>query len=92
MTSTLEAPMDAALRLAVGTLRIGLKFKALHTDSDRDANPLYWRIRAKHPVTGKKWIRPMHLTGSGYGLREPERPANGKPLLRTGRRWPAVMS
>ena len=82
MTIAQEAPMDAACRLAAGALRKGFKFEALHTYSDREANPLYWRIRAKHPVTGKKWIRPMHLTGNGYELREPEKPANGKPLYR----------
>jgi hypothetical protein len=79
MTNTPETPMDAARRLAAGALRNG---EALHTYSDLDANPLYWRIRAKHPASRKKWIRPMHLTGNGYELREPERPANGKPLYR----------
>jgi len=82
MTNTPETPMDAARRLAAGALRNGFKFEALHTYSDLDANPLYWRIRAKHPASRKKWIRPMHLTGNGYELREPERPANGKPLYR----------
>jgi hypothetical protein len=82
MTITQETPMDAAFRLASGALDRGFKFEALHVYADRDANPLYWRIRAKHPATGKKWIRPMTLTGTGYELREPERPANGKPLYR----------
>ncbi len=82
MTITQEAPMDAAFRLASGALDRGFKFEALHTYTDRDANPLYWRIRAKHPATGKKWIRPMTLTATGYELREPEKPANGKPLYR----------
>ena len=82
MTIAQEAPMDAACRLAASALRNCFKFEALHTYTDREANPLYWRIRAKHPVTGQKWIRPMHLTGNGYELREPERPASGKPLYR----------
>jgi len=74
--------MDAARQLAAGALRNGFRFEALHTYTDREANPLYWRIRAKHPATGKKWIRPMKRTGNGYELREPERSANGKPLYR----------
>ena len=82
MTIARETPMEAARRLAGGALRSGFKFEALHTYTNRDANPLYWRIRAKHPVTGKKWIRPMRLTGNRFELREPERPANGKPLYR----------
>ena len=82
MTIARETPMDAARRLAAGALRNGFKFEALHAYTNRDANPLYWRIRAKHPATGKKWIRPMKLTGKGYEMREPERPGNGKPLYR----------
>jgi len=82
MTTAQEPPMDAACRLAASALRNGFKFEALHTYTDREANPLYWRIRAKHPATGKKWIRPMKRTGNGYELREPETPANGKPLYR----------
>nr|MBP6503834.1 hypothetical protein [Rhodoferax sp.] len=82
MTIAREEPMDAAHRLAAGALRSGFKFEALHTYTNRDANPLYWRIRAKHPATGKKWIRPMRLTGNRFELREPERPANGKLLYR----------
>jgi hypothetical protein len=74
MTITQETPMDAARRLAAGALLSGFKFEALHTYTDREANPLYWRIRAKHPATGKKWIRPMKLTGTGYELREPRSP------------------
>ena len=72
----------AARRLAAGALLSGFRFEALHTYTNREANPLYWRIRAKHPVTGKKWIRPMKLTGTGYELREPMKPVNGKPLYR----------
>jgi len=82
MTIAQETPMDAACRLAAGALRNGFKFEALHAYTDREATPLYWRIRAKHPASGKKWIRPMRLTAKGYELREPERPANGKPLYR----------
>ncbi len=54
MTIAQEMPMDAACRLAFGALRRSFQFEALHTYTDREANPLYWRIRAKHPVTGKK--------------------------------------
>ena len=82
MTIAQETPMDAARRLAAGALRQGFMLEALHTYTDREANPLYWRIRAKHPATGKKWIRPMKLIGTSYQLREPGRPANGKPLYR----------
>jgi len=56
MTIAQETPMDAACRMAAGALRDGLKFEALHTYTDREANPLYWRIRAKHPATGRSGV------------------------------------
>ena len=54
MSTTPETPMQAACRLAAGALRKGYKFEALHAYTDRAGNPDYWRIRAKHPATGKK--------------------------------------
>ena len=39
MTNTPEAPMDAACRLAASALRNCFKFEALHTYTDREANP-----------------------------------------------------
>ena len=38
---------------------------------------VYYRIRAKHPATGEKWIRPMRLNGRGYVLSE--LPAKAQP-------------
>src|SRR5688572_11584561 len=67
-----ETPKDAAKRLAAPILNKGFKPQALHTYRDAQGNPLYWRIRAKHPETGEKWIRPMHLNGSGFQLGEPK--------------------
>lgn len=52
---------------------------ALHVFDDTEGKPLYWRIRAKHPDTGQKWIRPMKLNGQGYEIGEPKFTA-GKPL------------
>jgi putative DNA primase/helicase len=57
----------------------GYEAEALHEYTGADGKPIYWRIRAKHPDTGDKWIRPMHLTKDGYVLGEPEF-KNGKPL------------
>ena len=31
---------------------------------------MFWCIRAKHPGTGDKHIRPMHMNGDGYALKE----------------------
>lgn len=82
--STVETPEAAARRLAAPALRAGFKPEALHTYTDRDGSALYWRIRAKHPTTGEKWIRPMRRSGAGFALGEP--PAvdhpGGKPLYR----------
>jgi len=70
---------EAARRLAAPALAEGFSPEALHTYRDAEGNPIYWRIRAKNPATGDKWIRPMHLNGHGYRLGEPK--FNGlKPL------------
>jgi len=75
-----ETPKQAAARLAAGALREGYKPQKLHVYADASGDPVYWRIRCKHPDTGEKWIRPMHWNGTGYAIGEPEAPAEGKPL------------
>ena len=67
-----ETAKEAAKRLAGPTLAKGFKPVALHTYTDREGEPLYWRIRAKHPGTGEKWIRPMKLNGHGFEMGEPK--------------------
>ena len=67
-----ESAKDAARRLAGPMLAKGFKPEALHTYRDADGNPIYSRIRVKHPVTGEKWIRPMHRNGCGFVLGEPK--------------------
>lgn len=81
MTSSHETPKEAARRLSAKIIKEGYKPEALHVYTDRDANPLYWRIRLKHPETGEKWIRPMSISEKGFTLDEPKF-QNGKPLYR----------
>lgn len=69
----------AAQRFAAPILKAGYKSEALHEYRDADGRPLYWRIRAKHPGTGDKWLRPMHFDGRQFVLREPQF-SDGKPL------------
>jgi hypothetical protein len=74
-----ETPKEAAKRLAGPMLLKGFAPSALHAYTDAQGEPLYWRIRAKHPDTGEKWIRPMYRNGRGFELGEPKHP-EGKPL------------
>jgi hypothetical protein len=76
-----ETPLQAARRLSAPALRDGFKREALHVYTDANGEPIFWRIRAKHP-DGRKWIRPMRRTadGAGYELGEPPTPPAGKPL------------
>ena len=76
-----ETPKEAARRLAASQLRAGFKPQALHEYQGAEGEPLYWRIRMKHPKTGEKWIRPMRFNGTGYELGEPKL-ESGKPLYR----------
>jgi len=75
-----ETPKQAAGRLARAHIRGDFTPEALHTYTDSNGSPLYWRIRARLP-DGQKWIRPMRWDGNTYELGEPEFP-NGKPLYR----------
>ena len=74
-----ETPEQAARRLAKFALAKGFIPVALHTYTDTEGRPLYWRMRLKHSETAEKWIRPMRLNGQGYDLGEPKFD-NGKPL------------
>lgn len=76
-----ETPQQAARRLAAGEIAKGFAPVGLHEYRDTDGAPLFWRIRCKHPDTGEKWIRPMHLNGNGYKLGEPATQGK-KPLYR----------
>ena len=77
--SMIETPKEAAKRLAGLILKKGFLPVALHTYTDNRGEPLYWRMRLKHPETGEKCIRPMQLNGHGYHLGEPKF-ESGKPL------------
>jgi RecA-family ATPase len=77
-----ETPQAAARRLSARMLQTGYQPAGLHEYRDADGNPVFWRIRCKHPGTGDKWIRPMHWDGAGYVIGEPEAPEGGKPLYR----------
>lgn len=84
MTAPRETPEAAARRLATSAIRKGFVPQALHAYTDRAGTPLFWRIRAKHPDTGAKWIRPMKRDGASYVLGEPsaDHGGEGKPLYR----------
>ena len=77
-----ETPQQAARRLSAPALRDGFAPEALHVYTGASGEPIFWRIRLKHPDTGAKWIRPMRRTadGAGYETGEPPAPPAGKPL------------
>ena len=62
---------QAARRIAKSVIERGFLPNALHAYTSSDGTPLYFRIRCKHPETGEKWIRPMHLDGDHYKIGEP---------------------
>lgn len=70
--SRAETAKQAASRLARPMLDKGFRPEALHAYRAADGGPIYFRIRVRHPDTGEKWIRPMHLNGQGYQLGEPK--------------------
>ena len=75
-----ETPEEASYRFCVTQLGHGYKPQGLHCYRALDGEPIYWRVRLKHPTTGEKWVRPFHWGGAGFVLGEPPIPAEGKPL------------
>ena len=76
---SIETPQQAARRLMASKLKEGYNAEALHTYTDNEGNPLYWRIRLKHPTLGK-YIRPMALINGVCELKEPQYLHGEKPL------------
>lgn len=76
-----ETPQTAARRLSAAPLSQGFRPVALHEYRAADGEPLFWRIRLKHPRTGEKWIRPMRREGLGFAIGEPEG-MDAKPVYR----------
>jgi putative DNA primase/helicase len=77
----IESLKEAARRLAAPMLNRGFKPDGLYEYTTPDGKVTHARVRAKHPGTGEKWIRPVTLNGEKWELREPSFPA-GKPLYR----------
>ena len=77
-----ETPREAARRFSASILSKGYEPVALHEYTDIYGVALYWRIRAKHPRTGEKWIRPMYISESGFEIGEPKFGRGKKPLYR----------
>lgn len=75
-----ETAKQAARRFSQKWLRKGYKPAALHTYTDRDGQPLFWRIRLA-AEDGEKVIRPMSFSDGKYVAREP-RFQGKKPLYR----------
>lgn len=80
-----ETPEQAAGRLFANVKREGYKPIALHTYTDANGTPQWWKVRLKKE-TGEKYIRPFWKNGAGYQYGEPKLPngtspyPNGKPL------------
>ena len=75
----IDDPKQAARLLMARKLKDGYAAEALHTYTDMEGDPLYWRIRLKHPTLGK-YIRPMVLIEGKYEIKEPQYQHGEKPL------------
>lgn len=67
----MNSPQQAARHFSKKKIDEGYIPQALHIYTNLEGNPLYWRIRLKHP-DGSKCIRPMYQSENGqYRLGEP---------------------
>jgi hypothetical protein len=76
-----ETLLSAVQRLSASALSRGLVPQAVHQYKDTAGRMLHAVIRLKHPDTGEKWVRPVHLTEHGYEFGMPPY-AGGKPIYR----------
>ena len=93
MTTIVETPEEAAIRFSKQPMNDGFELEKLHTYHDPEGNPIYYRLRLKHPnfnnLTSEKqdcykhsnkWIRPFHSVNGVFKLGEPKF-SSGKPPL-----------
>ena len=76
-----EDAKKAAHRLTQNQIDQGYIPSGFYPYTDKEGNPLFWRIRLDHLTKGK-WIRPLSFNGSKWVLEEPNFPKGGKPLYR----------
>ena len=76
-----ETHKEGARRLSAGAIRDGYQPVHLHEYCNAASEPVFWRIRLKHP-NGDKWIRPMHRNGQSFAIGEPPASPEGKLLYR----------
>jgi putative DNA primase/helicase len=95
MITTIVDPQFAARQFAASVLHRGFEQQALHRYCDADGRTLFCKIRAKHPDTGEKWIRPIHPVGDKWVMGEPtfqsHKPLYGLHLLRQSPANPVVV-
>jgi hypothetical protein len=70
MNTSSETLRDAIHRLMASKFKEGFELQKIHEYTEADGQPIYWRIRLKHP-DGRKEIRPMMFDGESYQLKEP---------------------
>jgi uncharacterized protein (DUF927 family) len=72
-----------AFKLISKLLSEGYELVAIHPYCTVKREPIYWRLRLKHPVSGKKIILPMRQDEKGgYVLKEPKFSGRKKTLYR----------
>ena len=80
MPVTSDATIKTAARdFSAFARSTGFTPEALHTYTNADGTPCYWKLRMRHPGTQEKWIRPMSMEKDNFVLKEPEF-SGGKPL------------
>ena len=50
----------------------GFKFESVFQYTDENGDVIYWKLRAKNPDNGQKFIRSFSLKGSDFILKEPD--------------------
>lgn len=79
----LQTQADIFARKMAGLqIRNGYQLTHVHEYIDATGQPIYYKVRAKHPDTGDKWIRAFHHDGTSFVAKEPAFESGKKPLYR----------
>ena len=64
----------------------GFNFETIFEYTDENGDVIYWKLRAKNPVSGEKFIRSFSEKDGGFVLKEPDFNivfSQGKSLLKS---------
>lgn len=67
-----QQAISYAQKQAQYQVKNGFEYEQVFTYTDSQGHPIYWKVRAKNPHTGDKWIRIISRVERGFKLKDPD--------------------